>query len=174
MNPNTKLNFLTLPDFMEVFQKEIEDFCTYKGINLDEEKLAKMLSLMHTLTRNKFHNLVVNDVTIAVGNLYFEDVKKVTPEILIKALQNASNKKSIQEEHEENETYKCYEWNSEHGRALVLRVTHDPGGHILKQNGHTYKDVVEAVKQGYNYYTGDKVVVVTPDHVLKAINKNNY
>ena len=152
MHPDTKLNLLSLSDFMGVFQTEIEDFCTYKAINLDDDKLAKMLMLMHTMTRNKFNNLIVNDVAIAVGNLYFEDVKKVSPEVLIRALQAASNKKATKEEEEEKAGYKTYAWNCEHGRALVIRCQNDPGGHILDQNGHTFEDVVVAVKNGKNYY----------------------
>lgn len=166
MNPNIRLNLLQLSDFIEVFQKEIDDFCTYKAINLDEDKLIKMLSLMYNMTRNKFNNLAVNDVAIAIGNLYYEDIKKVSPEVLMKALQNASNKKSIKAESEENEQYKEFKWSCEYGRALTLRVKHDPGGKILEQNGHTYMDVVESVKKGFNYYTGERVNLDKPESLV--------
>ena len=172
MNPETKISHLSMGDFIGIFEKEVDEFCTYKAINIDDNKLAKMLMLLFSITRNKFNNLVVNDITIAIGNLYFEDIKKISPEILMRALQNASNKKVLKEEALENEKYKTYEWNCEHGRALVLRCHHDPGGYILERNGDTYKDIVEAVKNGFNYYTGDAITVNTPEHLKTNIDKS--
>jgi hypothetical protein len=173
MNPETKLNMISMGDFINLFEKEVDDFCTYKAINIDENKLSKMLMLMYDLTRNKFKNLVINDITISIGNLYFEDVKKISPEILIRALQVTSNKKAIIAEESEKENYQTFEWNCEFGRALTIRCIHDPGGHILEQQGDTYMDIVEAVKKGFNYYTGDAVAIDKPDSFKTNINKLN-
>jgi len=171
MNFNRQLNQLSQTDMLTAFTEPIDDLCTYKGFTMDENKLLKIVNLLHRLLNNRFDNLVVNDINVSMYNLYFEDVKKVTPEIIIKALQKTSNEKNITQEKQEDEGYKVYEWNCEHGRALNIRVKHDPGGRILKQNGDTYMDVVEAVKKGFNYYTGDKVVIVKPDFIIEAVNK---
>lgn len=171
MNPKRQLNTLSLNEMIDSFSESIEDLCTYKGISLEESKLIKIIRLLNRLLYNRFNNLVVNDINVSIYNLYFEDVKKVTTEIIIKALQKQSNKKQIEAEDKEKEDYKVFEWNSDYGRALSLRIVHDPMGLIYRDNGNTFLDVVETVKQGFNYYTGEPVCEVKMHR--NSINKIN-
>lgn len=159
MNPNRQLNTVGADEFISIFSDAIDGLATYRGIKIDDDLMYKMLNMLYNITRGKYSNLVVNDVNIGIGQLYEQDIKKVTPQLLNSMLQKVSVEKFQKEDEQEQKEYTMSIDNSFFARAISLRIKHDPRGKILEQNKETLKDVMECVRDGFCYYTGERIKI---------------
>lgn len=156
MNPNLKISQLQEIDFINFFSELIENLCLYKGISLNDDILVKMLKMIYGF-KQKYSILTVQQATLAITSLYNSDIKKITVESIDKVLMQ-TNLKIFQQQDEEiqNKALKA-PVDSDWGRAVSMRLKHDPGAKILDENNDTLKDIFDAIKKGYNYYTLEKL-----------------
>jgi hypothetical protein len=158
LKPNDRLSQLPESKFFQLLSTLIEELCLYKGIKYDDVGISNMLSMLYRITHNKLLNLSINDVTIGIETMmYTEDIKKISVQLIHKRLQKISiEKQQIEYEAIQHDYTKTVN-NGFFGRAMSLRMLHDPGGKILDKNGDTLKEVMESVKIGICYYTGNHI-----------------
>jgi hypothetical protein len=164
LKPNDYLSHLTELKFFELITGLIENICMYKGIKYDDNTIAPMVATLYKITFNKLPNLTVNDIVVGFETMmYTEDVKKISVQLLHQRLQKISIQKSQIQDKKEQANYSKHIDNSYFGKAMSLRILHDKGGKILDKNGDTLKEVMEAARAGYCYYTGNPVHIKSPD-----------
>jgi hypothetical protein len=155
LRPNQKLSELDYNSMLDLFAEFWKEITTYKGMYENEQRAVKGVAMVCSRAHGNYPNVTLNDICIAIEkSMAYDDVSKLSPEYFLRLIQKVNNEKIINE-HEHVKSDRKFITDTDWGKALGIRLNHDPGGIIMDEQGFTLKDIFESVKKGFNIYTGN-------------------
>ncbi len=157
LSPSQSLNVIGKEKFFLLISELIQELVLYKGIKVDEQIQAKIIEQLYSL-KNTFMHLSINETVATIEKMmYYDDIKKISTELFHKKLQSRSiDKFKIIDEKEQKEVESVAN-DPVYGTALRIRLLHDPKGRIMDRDGFTLKEIYDAVKNGFNIYTNERI-----------------
>lgn len=158
-SPSTRLFELKIEEFQKLFLSMARELYVFKGKRFSEPETIKSVEVLFFKMRGKFLNLNLNDVAFLFEmEMESEMFHKISGDYLLNKLTQRSGLRD-KEEREAIQSKSSGKYAPLWGMAVRLRMSFDKGGKRLESGEYDMKQVYEALKDGYNFFTSEEIII---------------